>query len=236
MKSLSTLVSLLCLMLPAVASAGNSQPTLYLEAYSSADIPTSPAPSYICSHGEQSGGTFHCYAEKAPLSFLYLVVHVDKLDATCPYSPGSACADYGGYRVLSFGMQASGEPAVFTCVFPCAGFMMGPSTAGWPAAIVVATVGSDPGYDCRDRWDNPCYLGFFNNSGGTGATHFALMPSADDEPGAGYSKTLVNCAHQFDPGTVIGCNAQWGGTQANACLALVPVRATTWGAIKSMYR
>ena len=235
MKGLSILALLLCLALPAPALAGNSQPALYLEAYNSADIPTSPAPSYVCSHGEQMG-TLHCYDVKAPRSFLYLVVHVDKLDATCPYDPGPACAAYGGYRALSFGMQTSGEPAVFTCVFPCPGFMMGPSVAGWPAAILLCTVGSDPGYGCRDRWDNPCYLGFFNNSDGTGATHFDVVPSADEEPGVGYSRTLINCAHQFDPGTTVGCNAQWGGEQATSCLALVPVKATTWGHIKQMYR
>ena len=232
MKWFSILILVACLAPPALA--GNPEPALYLEAYASAEIPTSPAPSYICSHGEQVGGTFHCYAAKAPRSFLYLVVHVDRLAQTCPNFPGPACTDYGGYRALSFGIQASGEPAVFTCVFPCAGFMMGPSVAGWPSAILLASMGSDPG--CRDRRDNPCYLGFFNNSDETGATYFDVVTSADEEPGAGYSRTLINCAHQYDPGTTVGCNAQWGGEQATSCLALVPVRPTTWGQIKHLYR
>ncbi len=229
MKWLSTLALMLCLALPAPALAGNSQPALYLEAYSSADIPTSPAPSYICSHGEQTG-TLHCYDSKAPRGFLYLVVHVDKLDATCPNEPGPPCANYGGYLGLPFGIRISGDPVVFTCVFPCPGFAVGPSLAGWPAAIVVSTLGG-PEYGCRDRWDNPCYLGYYNNSEGTGATFFDMVTSADGDP-----LHVINCAFQFDPGTVVGCNAQWGGQQTAPCLALVPVQATTWGHIKQMYR
>jgi len=229
MKQLLTLVSMLCLAIPAVTSAGNTEPAIYLEAYSSEEIPTSPAPSYICTHGEQAGGAYHCYAAKAPRSFLYLVVHVDKLDATCPYEPGPACDSYGGYLGLPFGIAVSGEPAVFTCVFPCPGFSIGPSLAGWPAAIVVAS----SGVGCRDRFENPCYLGFFNNSDGTGATYFDVVGNADEKT---YGRHVINCSFEYDPGTLVGCNAQWGGEQTAACLALVPVRATTWGAIKQMFR
>jgi len=234
MKPLLTLVSVLCLAIPAVASAGNTEPALYLEAYSSEDIPTSPAPSYICTHGEQSGGMFHCYAAKAPRSSLYLVVHVDKLDATCPYDPGTACDSYGGFLGLPFGIANSGDPVVFTCVFPCPGFGVGPSLAGWPAAIIVSSLGEG----CRDRWDNPCYLGFFNNSDGTGATQFDIVGNADEEAmsGPNHSRDVINCSFEYDAGTVVGCNAQWGGEQTTPCLALVPVQATTWGAMKQMFR
>jgi len=229
---------MLCLMVPVLTFAGNTQPALYLEAYSSAEIPTNPAPSYICSHGEQSAGTLHCYDSKSPRSSLYLVIHVDKLDETCPYTPGPACDGYGGYLGLPFGIAISGEPVVFTCVFPCPGFLMGPSAAGWPAAILVATMGAGAGYGCRDRLDNPCYLGYYNNSDRTGATYFDIVGNADEEslPGERLSRHVINCSFEYDPNTVIGCSAQWGGDQAASCLALVPVETTTWGKIKQMYR
>ncbi|KPJ60364.1 MAG: hypothetical protein AMJ46_07285 [Latescibacteria bacterium DG_63] len=228
------LASLLCLMIPALALGGNAEPKLYLEAYGTEEIASYPPPSYVCSHELPSPGTIQCHDSKSPWSYLYLAVHIDGLDETCPFEPllpNTGCENYGGFLGLTLGVASSGEPVLFTALFPCPGFAAGPSAAGWPAAIVVA------GFDdeCHDRWDHPCYLVFFNNSALTGATYFDIVDNADGMFND-MNHNVINCNFEYDANTVIACRAQWGGDQDITCAEVVAVEATTWGRIKALYR
>ncbi|KPJ60584.1 MAG: hypothetical protein AMJ46_06220 [Latescibacteria bacterium DG_63] len=58
----------------------------------------------------------------------------------------------------------------------------------------------------------------------TCATWFDIVPSAD----LGHYK-VINCDNEYDTGTVIGGNAQWGSEPST-------IEMTTWGRIKSLYR
>jgi hypothetical protein len=108
--------------------------------------------------------------------------------------------------------------------------MMGPSAAGWPAAIVVSCQGPDPG--CYGSLHHPCYLTYANNSALTGATYFDIVDTADGDDG----HKVINCSIQWDDNTVVACRAQWGGDQDITCAEVVPVEPTTWGRIKTLYR
>ncbi|UCF78868.1 MAG: hypothetical protein JSW03_00895 [Candidatus Eiseniibacteriota bacterium] len=226
MKNSLVFVSLLCLMIPAVALGGNAEPRLYLETFATDQLPSHPPPSYVCSH-DDSPGPIHCYAPKSPGGFLYLALHVDHLDETCP--PGASCDLYGGYRAVGLGIEVTGEPVLFVSLFACPGFMPGPSVAGWPAAICVASFDG-----CRGRLDHPFYLTFANDSECNGATYFDIVESAD--PQSCTDCLLINCSNEWDENTVVACRAQWGGTQQVTCAEIVPVTPTTWGKIKGLFR
>jgi hypothetical protein len=140
------------------------------------------------------------------------------------------CDDYGGYLGLTLGVASSGEPVLFTALFACPGFAVGPSSAGWPAAIVVSSMES-----CHGRWDHPLYLVFANNSALAGATYFDIVDSADSMKD-NMNHHVINCSNEYDANTMIACRAQWGGDQDITCGEIVAVENTTWGRIKALYR
>ncbi|KPJ60591.1 MAG: hypothetical protein AMJ46_06260 [Latescibacteria bacterium DG_63] len=230
MRNSLVLMSALCLLIPVLAFGGNAEPKLYLEAFTTDELPSYPPPSYVCSH-EEEPGPIQCYVPKARWSYLYLPVHIDNLDETCPIGTVPNCDNYGGYLALALGVASSGEPVLFTALFACPGFCLGPSIAGWPGAIVVAAIDDD----CHDRWDHPLYLVYANHSCLTGATYFDIVDNADGMHND-MNHHIINCSHEYDANTVIACRAQWGGDKDITCGEIVAVEATTWGRIKALYR
>jgi hypothetical protein len=196
-------------------------PREFLEIYTFEEEPAE-LPSYLCEHAIVDPGPppwyenlpFPCYAAKVPWSFAYVPIHVEHLGS------GSDPED-GGYLAVRYGIAALGEPVTFVAAEACSGFLMGPSIAGPPAAILFSsTVG------CFDWQFHAGYAYWKNNSTLTDATFFNIVPNADDG-----DYRVLNCDLQWDETTAIGHGAQWGGTKI-----ITAIELTTWGTIKTLYR
>lgn len=214
-----------CLIFPAAGLAGNAAPKLYLEVWDFEGGVPDPVPTDVCIHTTAPTGGIHCHDQKLAYHTAAVALHVGNLDTpTCP-TIGPACATYGGYVGVGFGIVTSGEAVVFLGWTACPGFLAGPSFAGEPAACLATSA-----WGCREWWEHLGYLTYVNMSTATGATYFDIVASADD---ATYD--VINCANSYDTNTSIGGGAQWGGTQTVTCSS-TPVGETTWGKIKSLFR
>lgn len=203
MKKLLILISAACLLLPVMAfSAGNPNPTLYLEIYTS---------SAHCQCAYVPGGPpIPCYLGPDRMQ-CYVFVHVAKVP--------------NGFLGIPLGIDYTGPAADFLSATACPGFLMGPSTAGMPAAMISSSTG-----ECH-TWDHhPLYTRWFDSLGGT--DYFDIVASAD----LGHYK-VINCDTEYDENTLIGGRAQWGGVQDITCgEGETAIELTTWGKIKGLYR
>ncbi len=233
--------AILSIMLPALVFsapllAGNLQPTLYLEIYGFEQDPTDTLPDYVCTHPENTYPIYlPCSAAKSPYGYGFLAIHVGRLDnPTCP-TVGPQCFQYGGYAGLCFGVIHTGQPALYMSFNACPGFLVG--YGGGAADIMVTSAGA-----CHDWHDHPGYLKYVNLSPNTERTYFRIVENSS----LGFLK-VINCSMEYDYSTEIdGCVA-WGGTvydpsecyfqhMAEYFCGFTPVEATTWGAMKTLYR
>ncbi len=225
------LIPMLCLPLLAIlvapALGGNVQPRLFLEVYRFEEQPV-PVPDYVCVHAIPPYSAFPCFAVRMPYNLYYVPIHVGALNPPCPLEPGPACADYGGFVGVPFGIVQSapeGTPLTFVSWNACPGFLEGVSVAGEPAACV-----SNSTSGCKDWYDHPGYLVYVNaSSNSTKAAMLYLVPNAD----LGHNK-VVNCAFAYDENTYAAGMAEINDTQTTACF--VPVEENTWGSIKALFR
>jgi len=212
MRRVSILLALGYLASSALAfAAGNTEPRLVLTIYSNT-VDEAPATSCIARSSPRYDDILDCYAAKpVPGSFGFLSVHAGRLD--------------NGFTGIPFGIQASGSAVTFLEFVPCPGFTVVLSQAGMPSAILAtSTVG------CRQAREAVGYLKYTCQY--SSATFFTIVANAD----LGHYK-VINCDYTFDEWTVNNALAQWGGTQTVVCPYLwVPVEATTWGKVKSLYR
>jgi hypothetical protein len=233
------LIVLAALMIPSIVFAGNVAPRVYLEVYRFEEDPTDPGPvpGYVCVHQQPTvyPWTLPCYEARLPYNFYVVPIHIGSLDTpTCPV-PGTACAEplpngQGGYLGIFFGVASTGTGTLtFMSWNACDGFLKGPSAAGEPAAC-----GASSTRDCHDWMDHEGYLIYMNLTS-TAARYLNVTTNADL-----LHTRVINCHNQYDMGTVFGGNpggVQIGGAQTILCgESPTPVNATTWGAIKGLYR
>ena len=114
MKKLLLLLCAACLLVPAMSFAdGNPAPTLYLEIYTSSG-------HCVCSY-VPGGDPIPCYL--GPDRFqAYVFVHIAKVP--------------NGFLGIPLGIAYTGNIADFLSATACPGFLMGPSTAGMPMAMI----------------------------------------------------------------------------------------------------
>jgi len=244
MKTLLVLLAAACLCLvPFVARAGNTSPTLFLEIYQYDTDPDDP--EYGCvflgtcpelcyhpaPHYPPYPLTIQCYSPKVAYQFGIVPIHVGRLD-TYPSPAGLAegwplpCGPGGGWVTLSIGIVRTGAPVTVMGLGVCPNFLQGPGTV--PAAILFTATTA-----CHDWYDHGAYMKYMATSN-TAASFFDITTNADDG-----ILLLKNCQaiDEIPPQLVIGGRAQWGGTKSVIC-ALDPtsVDLTTWGKIKGLYR
>ena len=230
------LIVLAALMIPSIVFAGNVAPRVYLEVYRFEEDPTDPGPvpGYVCVHQQPTvyPWTLPCYAARYPYNFYVVPIHIGSLDQPICLTPGPSCVDYGGYLGIFFGVASTGSGTVFFMSWnACPGFLKGPSAAGEPAAC-----GASSTRDCHEWYDHEGYLVYLNlSSTNTSARYLNVTVSADL-----LHTRVINCHSQYDFGTIYGGfpgGVQIGGTQTILCgTDPTPVDATTWGAIKGLYR
>jgi hypothetical protein len=233
MKKLLVLLIAACFCLvPTMALAGNTSPTLYLEIYMLDYDPDDPGPppANLCVHPSRPlVGELPCFSPKAPYNFGIVPIHIGKLD-TDPAKGGVLapgwplpCGPGGGYDVISVGVAKTGTAVTYVGITGCPGFLQGPGTP--PAAILFAATTA-----CHDWLDHPCYVKYMSTTAMT-ATFFTIVANTDD----GLIQ-LINCQlGQEIP--AVGGGAQWGGTKSIVCgLDPTAVDLTTWGNIKGLYR
>ena len=234
MRRLLVLISGFCLTVTVPCFvAGNpvivtDWPREYLEVYTFEEEPAE-LPSYVCEHALLAPGSppayenvpLPCYAPKLPWSIAYVPIHVAHLGS--PENP-----EGGGYLGVRYGILVSGEPVTFSAANACPGFVMGPSVAGPPTAMLFLST-----LECCDWQFHAGYACWMNNSTLTGATYFSIVANAD----AGDYR-VQDCNGVWDEATAIGHGAQWGGTQIITCAVAGPtaVELTTWGKVKAIYR
>jgi len=226
MKKLLLLLAWTCFcVVPVLAHAGNTEPTLYLEIYmyeSDPDDP-GPAPPEVCTHWEPYGEVIPCYSPKAPSNFGLLVLHIRRLDLPIAEGWPPPVAG-GGYSGVTYGISRTGIACTYLSFMTCPGFTQGPGTA--PGAITIAATSK-----CHDWVDHPGYAKYMSTTQ-LGASYFTIVNNADD----GYAR-VINCQGDYDMNTAIGGEAQWGGTKSIVCYTgIYPVEATTWSKIKAAYR
>ena len=196
-------------------------PREYLEIYTFEEEPAE-LPSYVCEHALVEGSfppwyenlPPPCYALKLPWSLAYVPIHVDHFGS-------SENPQDGGYMGVRCGIEVLGEPVVFAAASACPGFLVGPSVAGPPAAILFLSTSA-----CHEWQFHAGYTCWMNNSELPDATFFNIVANAD----AGDCRVL-DCNGVWDEATAIGHGAQWGGTQIATAVQL-----TTWGKVKALYR
>ncbi len=227
------LIVLAALMIPTVVMAGNMAPALYLELYQFEEDPTDPGPmpGYVCVHERPTSYPFTlpCYAPWVRYNYYVVPIHVGKLDMPICATTGSGCVGFGGYLGCGFGVASTGTGTLgFMSWNACPGFLKGPSTAGEPAACLASST-----LLCHDWVDHEGYLIYFASGTATGSKRYLnIVASAD----LGHFK-VINCHNQYDNGTTVGGGVQIGMAQDILCGdSPTPVSATTWGAIKGLYR
>jgi hypothetical protein len=228
------LIVLAALMIPTIVMAGNTAPKLWLEVYNQSDDPFDPeGPGFLvnpCVHPRPVTYPFTlpCFAPKVQWMYYVVPVHVGQLDMPLCTTTGQACQGYGGYLGLGFGAAMTGGSGMsFLNWNACPGFLKGPSASGEPSSMLASSTSL-----CHDWVDHEGYMIWQSTSTATTARYINIVASTD----LGHNK-LINCHNQYDEGTVIGGGVQIGGTQTILCgESPTAVNATTWGAIKGLYR
>ena len=231
MKNL--LMVLAALMIPSMVLAGNVAPRVYLEVYRFEEDPTDPGPvpGFACVHEApvQFPPGLPCYEVRYPYNFYVVPIHIGGLDEPICPTPGASCVGYGGYLGIFFGVASTGTGTLtFMSWNACDGFLKGPSAAGEPAACGASSTSA-----CHDWYDHEGYL-IYMNSASTAARYLTVTTNADL-----LHTRVINCHSQYDFGTIYGGfpgGVQIGGTQTILCPESTPVDATSWGAVKGLYR
>lgn len=236
MKKLLVLLIAACFCIaPAVAHAGNLNPTLYLEMYMYDTDPDDPdygcviggtCPE-ICYHSVHPlVGDLHCYNTKTAYFIGVTPIHVAKL-ATPPLADGwpLPCGPGGGYVLVSCAITKAGAAVTFMGLTVCPNFLQGPGTA--PGGILVSATTK-----CHDWEDHPCYGKWLTTN--VVQTNFTITGNLED----GNMIDLINCQGTTErPILTVSGGAQWGGTKTIVCATNpTAVTTTTWGAIKGLYR
>jgi hypothetical protein len=230
MKTL--LIVLAALMIPTMVMAGNLNPRLYLEVYplTEEEVDPGPVPAYVCVHPVPTVYPWYlqCWALRVPYGYYAVPLHIGKLDQPICPTTGMDCIGFGGYLGCGFGVTATGTGTLtFMSWNACPGFLKGPSAAGEPAACLASSTRL-----CHDWYDHEGYLLYMNGTNVTASKILTIVASAD----LGHAKA-INCHNMYDDGTTIGGGAQISPTQTIVCEGSpTAVTATTWGAIKGLYR
>jgi hypothetical protein len=211
MKKLSALIFAACLLVPALGFA-QVNPALYLEVYDFGMTEPDPVPDKVCYCEGPPTLPIHCYDAKTPgMSYGYVPLHVGKVP--------------DGFRGVPYGQTTSGAAVIFLSAVACNQFLKSPSTAGEPAAIGFSSTGP-----CHLWHRHPGYTKYLTTN--VDPTYFQIVNNADLA-----HNYVLDCDYNYQTGTTVGGQAQWGGTQDIVCEGdPTNVELTTWGKIKGLYR
>jgi hypothetical protein len=194
MRNTVTYIIITSLFLYAAESAvAKASPGLVLTIHSGSatDVPAAPC----LSASESPLDRIRCYDEKLTRgNHGYVVVNV--------------CGMEDGFTGLSFGIEASGASVSLVDFIPCPDFMVGPSLAGIPDAVLVLSAAG-----CRDSKETIGYFKYLCSD--TDATYFNVIPNSD----LGHC-SIMNCRGKYEETLVINHpenGAQWGGEQTLSC-------------------